>query len=73
MIVGARGNSPGFKLSSLSKLRDTKTTDGKSTLLHYLVEELETSKNKISLDDIEAHTKHLSDARRVDLKVSELF
>ncbi|CBY24229.1 unnamed protein product [Oikopleura dioica] len=68
MNKGARGNSPGFKLSSLSKLRDTKTTDGKSTLLHYLVEELETSKNKISLDDIEAHTKHLSDARRVDLK-----
>ncbi|CAG5098861.1 Oidioi.mRNA.OKI2018_I69.XSR.g16043.t1.cds [Oikopleura dioica] len=68
MNKGNRGNSPGFKLSSLSKLRDTKTTDGKSTLLHYLVEELETSKNKISLDDIEAETKHLSDARRVDLK-----
>ena len=37
MNKGARGNSPGFKLSSLNKLRDTKTQDGKSTLLHYLV------------------------------------
>jgi dishevelled associated activator of morphogenesis len=37
MNKGARGNSPGFKLSSLNKLRDTKSQDGKSTLLHYLV------------------------------------
>ena len=37
MNKGARGNSPGFKLSSLNKLRDTKTQDGKSTLLHFLV------------------------------------
>lgn len=68
MNKGARGNSPGFKLSSLSKLRDTKAADGKSTLLHYLVEELEASKNKMSLDDIESETKHLADSVRVDLK-----
>ena len=37
MNKGARGNSPGFKLNSLSKLRDTKSADGQQTLLHYLV------------------------------------
>ena len=37
MNKGARGNSPGFKLSSLSKLRDTKSADGQMTLLHFLV------------------------------------
>lgn len=37
MNKGARGNSPGFKLNSLSKLRDTKSSDGQQTLLHFLV------------------------------------
>jgi dishevelled associated activator of morphogenesis len=34
----ARGNAMGFKLSTLQKLQDTKTTDNKKNLLHYLVE-----------------------------------
>jgi hypothetical protein len=36
-----RGNAMGFKLDSLNKLRDTKTTDNKSNLLNYLVQTLE--------------------------------
>ena len=36
-----RGNAMGFKLDSLNKLRDTKTTDNKSNLLNYLVLTLE--------------------------------
>ncbi len=35
------GNAQGFKLSSLLKLQDTKTSDNKSTLLHHIVEYLE--------------------------------
>ena len=34
--TGPRGGAYGFKLEVLQKLSDTKTTDGKSTLLHYL-------------------------------------
>ncbi len=36
-----RGNAMGFKLDSLNKLRDTKTTDNRSNLLNYLVMTLE--------------------------------
>ena len=43
MNKGARGNSPGFKLNSLSKLRDTKSSDGQHTLLHYLVSCIEST------------------------------
>ncbi|KAK4263340.1 hypothetical protein QN277_028765 [Acacia crassicarpa] len=34
----SRGNAEAFNLSSLRKLKDVKTTDGKSTLLHFVVE-----------------------------------
>jgi dishevelled associated activator of morphogenesis len=33
----ARGDAPGFKLESLNKIEDTKTSDNKRTLLYYLV------------------------------------
>mmetsp|Transcript_71482 Transcript_71482/g.98994 ORF Transcript_71482/g.98994 Transcript_71482/m.98994 type:complete len:576 (-) Transcript_71482:409-2136(-) len=36
-----KGGAWGFKLDSLSKLTGTKTTDGKSTLLHYIASLLE--------------------------------
>ncbi|KAJ4830940.1 hypothetical protein Tsubulata_019831 [Turnera subulata] len=36
----ARGNAQAFKLSSLTKLSDVKATDGKTTLLHFVVEEV---------------------------------
>lgn len=40
---GARGNASGFRLSSLNKLADTKSSQSRNTtLLHYLVEMLET-------------------------------
>jgi hypothetical protein len=37
----ARGPAHGFALSSLPKLFDTRSFDGKTTLLHYLVAHLE--------------------------------
>lgn len=36
----ARGNALGFKLSALDKLYDVKSTDGKTTLLHFIVEQV---------------------------------
>ena len=39
MNRGARGNALGFRLASLNKLADTKSSTSKgTTLLHYLVE-----------------------------------
>ncbi|KAK6249422.1 Formin [Theobroma cacao] len=36
----ARGNALGFNLSALQKLSDVKSTDGKTTLLHFVVEQV---------------------------------
>jgi dishevelled associated activator of morphogenesis len=36
----ARGDAPGFKLESLLKIEDTKTSDNKQTLLYYLVRKI---------------------------------
>lgn len=42
MNRGARGNASGFRLASLNKLADTKSSQAKgTTLLHYLVEVLQ--------------------------------
>jgi dishevelled associated activator of morphogenesis len=42
MNKGARGNASGFRLTSLNRLADTKSSAAKgTTLLHYLVEILE--------------------------------
>merc|ERR1712023_44945 len=37
----ARGGAYGFKLSTLTKLSDTKTTDNKKTLMQWIVEVLD--------------------------------
>ncbi|KAK9027639.1 hypothetical protein V6N11_067464 [Hibiscus sabdariffa] len=42
----ARGNAQAFNLTSLLKLSDVKSTDGKSTLLHFVVEQVVRSKGK---------------------------
>lgn len=36
----SRGNAQGFNLSTLRKLSDVKSTDGKTTLLHFVVEQV---------------------------------
>lgn len=40
----ARGNAPGFQLTSLSQLMNTKSTDNKTTLLEYIVGFLQSNK-----------------------------
>ncbi|XWS34883.1 hypothetical protein CRYUN_Cryun21dG0075500 [Craigia yunnanensis] len=42
----ARGNAQAFSLTSLPKLSDVKSTDGKTTLLHFVVEEVVRSEGK---------------------------
>ncbi|CAJ1931597.1 unnamed protein product [Sphenostylis stenocarpa] len=41
-----RGNAQAFNLASLRKLADVKSTDGKTTLLHFVVEEVVRSEGK---------------------------
>ena len=52
MNRGQRGNAVGFRISSLNRLSDTKSSSKNTTLLHYLVDTLElkvfyNSKNSI--------------------------
>ncbi|KAF8037199.1 hypothetical protein BT93_B0185 [Corymbia citriodora subsp. variegata] len=42
----ARGNAQGFNLNALGKLSDIKSTDGKTTLLHFVVEQVAWSEGK---------------------------
>ncbi|KAM7269415.1 hypothetical protein ACFE04_024912 [Oxalis oulophora] len=42
----ARGNAQAFNLNSLQKLSDVKSTDGKTTLLHFIVQEVIRSEGK---------------------------
>lgn len=41
MNRGQRGNAVGFRISSLNRLSDTKSSTKNTTLLHYLVDTLE--------------------------------
>lgn len=42
----SRGNAQGFNLAALRKLSDVKSTDGKTTLLHFVVEQVVRSEGK---------------------------
>ncbi|XP_022826433.1 disheveled-associated activator of morphogenesis 1 isoform X3 [Spodoptera litura] len=64
MNRGARGNASGFRLSSLNKLADTKSSVSRNTtLLHYLVELLETKFKDILL--LEEDVPHVRAAAKV--------
>lgn len=64
MNRGARGNASGFRLSSLNKLADTKSSVSRNTtLLHYLVEMLETQFKDILL--LEEDLPHVRAAAKV--------
>ncbi|KAJ2951435.1 hypothetical protein O0L34_g13588 [Tuta absoluta] len=65
MNRGARGNASGFRLSSLNKLADTKSSSSRNTtLLHYLVEMLETPQFKDILL-LEEDLPHVRQAAKV--------
>lgn len=66
MNRGARGNASGFRLTSLNRLADTKSSAAKgTTLLHYLVQILEKKfKDVLRLDE---DIPHIRDAAKVSL------
>lgn len=66
MNRGARGNASGFRLASLNRLGDTKSSSAKgTTLLHYLVEVIEKKfKDVLKLDE---DIPHVHDAAKVSL------
>ena len=51
----ARGNAQGFKLSALQKLSYVKSTDGKTTLLHFVVEQVIRSEGKRCANNTRNH------------------
>lgn len=62
MNRGARGNASGFRLTSLNRLADTKSSAAKgTTLLHYLVQILEKKfKDILKLDEDIPHVREAS-------------
>nr|CAD7402960.1 unnamed protein product [Timema poppensis] len=66
MNRGARGNASGFRLGSLNRLADTKSSAAKgTTLLHYLVEILE--KKFKDILKLEEDIPHVRDAAKVNM------
>ncbi|SPP90245.1 blast:Disheveled-associated activator of morphogenesis 1, partial [Drosophila guanche] len=66
MNLGARGNASGFRLASLNRLADTKSSADKgTTLLHYLVQVIEKKfKDLLKLEDIQMLRTGLADVAR---------
>ncbi|CAH0560759.1 unnamed protein product [Brassicogethes aeneus] len=66
MNRGARGNASGFRLTSLNRLTDTKSSANKgTTLLHYLIQILE--KKFKDIMRLEEDIPHVRDASKVSL------
>ncbi|PPD71958.1 hypothetical protein GOBAR_DD31141 [Gossypium barbadense] len=70
----ARGNAQAFNLTSLLKLSDVKSTDGKTTLLHFVVEEVVRSEGKkcfISrmVGGLSAEFTNVKKAAAIDFKI----
>ncbi|NXX91252.1 DAAM2 protein, partial [Centropus bengalensis] len=66
MNKGQRGSAYGFKVSSLNKIADTKSSiDRNITLLHYLIMIFE--KNYPDILDIQSELHHLPEAAKVNL------
>lgn len=66
MNRGARGNASGFRLASLNRLADTKSSAAKgTTLLHYLVQVID--KKFKDLLKLEEDIPHVRDAAKVSL------
>uniref|UniRef100_A0A674ITJ9 Dishevelled associated activator of morphosis 2 n=1 Tax=Terrapene triunguis TaxID=2587831 RepID=A0A674ITJ9_9SAUR len=71
MNKGQRGSAYGFKVSSLNKIADTKSSiDRNITLLHYLIMIFE--KNYTDILDMQSELQHLPEAAKVNpLKLKE--
>ncbi|XP_022886820.1 formin-like protein 4 [Olea europaea var. sylvestris] len=65
----ARGNAQGFNLSALLKLSDVKSTNGKTTLLQFVVEQVISSEGKRRLNN--QNNKNDNTEQDSDRKISE--
>ncbi|CAB0010521.1 unnamed protein product [Nesidiocoris tenuis] len=70
MNRGARGNACGFRLASLNRLADTKSSQSKGiTLLHYLVEILQNKfKDALKLEEDMPHVKEAAKVSMAELE-----
>uniref|UniRef100_A0A146MFK9 Disheveled-associated activator of morphogenesis 2 n=3 Tax=Lygus hesperus TaxID=30085 RepID=A0A146MFK9_LYGHE len=70
MNRGARGNACGFRLASLNRLADTKSSQSKGiTLLHYLVEILQQKfKDSLKLEEDMPHVKEAAKVSMAELE-----
>lgn len=67
MNSGMRGNAAGFRIGTLNKIADTKSSSDKdTTLLHYLIKTLD-SKFRDALD-LEVELSHVKKAAKIDLR-----
>ncbi|GAM17912.1 hypothetical protein SAMD00019534_010870 [Acytostelium subglobosum LB1] len=60
-----RGGAHGFKLDTLSKLRDARTNDGKMSLIHYLAKLIQ--EKNVDLWSFTSDLKHLEHAAEVSI------
>jgi len=69
MNRGQRGNAVGFRISSLNRLSDTKSSSKSTTLLHYLVNTLESKfKDVLKLEEDLPHLKRASKVSLLELE-----
>jgi len=58
------GNAVGFRLTSLIKLMDTRSNKPRVTLLHYLVDEINTKREGVALKFVDSLSKPLTIASK---------
>ncbi|KAI4304933.1 hypothetical protein MLD38_040389 [Melastoma candidum] len=68
----SRGNAQAFNLTALRKLSDVKSTDGKTTLLHFVVEEVIRAEGKRCIVNHDRSLSHSSSGNSVTSASSEL-
>eukprot|EP01099_Mayorella_cantabrigiensis_P001979 TRINITY_DN1859_c0_g1_i3.p1 TRINITY_DN1859_c0_g1~~TRINITY_DN1859_c0_g1_i3.p1 ORF type:complete len:666 (-),score=201.40 TRINITY_DN1859_c0_g1_i3:108-2000(-) len=64
----ARGGAYGFRLETLPKLADMKANDGKTTLIHFLIEQIKSSQNP-DLVEFPSTLSHCAHASKVSLPI----
>lgn len=75
MNRGQRGNAVGFRISSLNRLTDTKSSSSKSTtLLHYLVDVLETKfKDVLKMEEDLPHVRSAAKVGFFFMKLNQVL
>nr|KYP47004.1 Formin-like protein 8 [Cajanus cajan] len=68
----SRGNAQGFNLSALRKLSDVKSTDGKTSLLHFIVEQVVQSEGKRQAM-YQKHNHHLRNGEASNVNVNRPY